>query len=132
MTQQDQLTAWQNAIDKVIKRAGEEIFTTKEIQRLIEDLCEADSSPLQGIDATIKQCEVVYVLPKTGICEGAEPPIHEDPLSTEDGISARVSIHAWPKDGRAVASKHWYDKVVDFFRATWLPEVRELFVCSQN
>jgi len=125
MTQQDQLMAWHNAIDKIIKRAGEEIFTTKEIQRLIGDLCEADGSPLQGIDATIRQCEVVYVMPRTGICVGTEPPVHEDPLSTEDGFTAHVSIHAWPKEGRSLSSKLWYDKVVDFFRATWLPEVRE-------
>jgi diguanylate cyclase (GGDEF)-like protein len=125
MTHQDQLAAWHHAIDKVIKRAGEEIFTTKEIQQLIGEICEAEGSPIQGIDATISQREVVYVMPPTGICDGAKPPPHEDPLLAEEGYTAHVLIHAWPKEGRTLATKHWYNKVVDFFRATWLPEVRE-------
>jgi diguanylate cyclase (GGDEF)-like protein len=125
MTQQEQLNAWHNAIDKVIKRAGDEIFTTKEIQRLIGDLCAAEGSPIQGIAATIEQRDVVYVMPNTGICEGTEPPVHGDPLLPEEGFSARVSIRVWPKEGRALATKHWYNKVVDYFRATWLPDVRE-------
>jgi hypothetical protein len=125
MNQHDQLTAWHYAVDKVIGRAKEEVFTTLEIQQLIGSLCEVEGSPIQGISATIRQRDVVHVMPETGVCEGATPPAHGDPLVSEGGFSAHVSIHAWPTGGRPLATKHWYDKVVDFFRATWLPEVRE-------
>lgn len=125
MNQHDQLTAWHAAVDKVIIRAKEEIFTTTEIQQLIGSLCEVEGSPIQGIAVTINQRDVVHVMPETGACEGAKPSVHRDPLVSEGGFSANVSIRAWPTGGRPLATKHWYDKVVDFFRATWLPEVRE-------
>jgi len=125
MTQQERLATWNTAVDKVIKRAGEEVFTTKEIQKLVGELCELDSSPIQGIRATIKQKEVIYEMPETGICDGSTPSVQQDPLLAEEAITAHVSIHAWPQEGHRLATEQWYNKVLDFFRATWLPEVRE-------